>query len=422
MKNKDAGYVSFTKQMRQDYTVFIPNMLVNHFKLISEVFTKSGMKTVLLETTGDKIKETGLKYTHNDACYPAIVVIGQFIDAIENGGYDPHKVALMMFQTGGGCRASNYISLIRKALLRAGYGYVPVISLSFMGIERHSGFKLTLPLLNKLLYAVLFGDLLYTLVNQTKPYEVIKGSAQKEAEELTDMLSRELVTGVMTYGRAKKLMENAVESFLKIERCGKDKIRVGVVGEIFVKFSPLANNSLEDYIVSQGAEVVCPGLLDFFLYCLYNNLTDRRFYGKKKLIYPFVLLGYKIALGVQKDMNDILKKSERFRPGCEFDRTVTLTKGYISHGCKMGEGWLLTAEMLELIDSGTQNIICTQPFGCLPNHIAGKGMMNLIKRRKPQANIIAIDFDAGASEINQQNRIKLMLENATEIKKTGEEK
>lgn len=404
-------YIPFSKEMKDTHTILIPNMLPRHFKLVSAVLNQFGYKTVLLETSGQEIRDKGLAYTHNDACYPAILVIGQFLEAIESGKYDPHKVALVMFQTGGGCRASNYISLIRKALERAGYGYVPVLSLSFAGLEKHPGFKLTLPLLHKLLYAVLYGDLLLTLVNQTKPYEINKGDAEALADELTKSLAEEL-KGAVNYRKGKKVMCRIVERFMGIPVTQKSTVRVGIVGEIFVKFSPLGNNDLEQFLVDEGAEVVLPGLLDFFLYCVYNNMTDSRFYGIKRMMYPIVRLGYKIMLRVQADMNAILADSGRYRPGTPFSHTVELTKGYISHGCKMGEGWLLTAEMLELSESGTKNIVCTQPFGCLPNHIAGKGMMNPIKRRNPDVNIIAIDYDAGASEINQHNRIKLMLENA----------
>ena len=405
-------YIPFTKEMKSEYTILIPNMLPHHFKLIRGVFRQFGYKPELLETTGQQIRDKGLAYTHNDACYPAILVIGQFIEAIESGRYDPHKVALMMFQTGGGCRASNYISLIRKAVERAGYGYVPVISLSFAGIEKHPGFQLTLPLLHKLVYAVLYGDLMLTLINQVKPYEINKGDANRLADDLTERLAKELTNGSVNYHKSRKAMRRIIEEFAAIPVKEEKKVRVGIVGEIFVKFSPLGNNNLEQFLVDEGAEVVMPGLLDFFMYCVYNNMTDMKYYGLKKSLYPIIKLGYNILLKVQADMNSLIKENGRFRPGTPFSHTVKLTKGYISHGCKMGEGWLLTAEMLELAESGTKNIVCTQPFGCLPNHIAGKGMMNPIKQKNPDVNIIAIDYDAGASEINQQNRIKLMLENA----------
>lgn len=404
-------YIPFTKEMKKDYTILIPNMLPRHFKLVSEVLSNFGYTSVLLETDNQEIRDKGLAYTHNDSCYPAILVIGQFIDAIQSGKYDPHKVALVMFQTGGGCRASNYISLIRKAIQRAGYDYIPVISLSFAGIEKHPGFKMTLPLLHKLLYAILYGDLMLTLINQVKPYEINKGDAESLADSLTLELASELRNESVSYRKGKRTMCRMIEKFSAIPVAKREAVKVGIVGEIFVKFSPLGNNNLEQFLVDEGAEVVMPGLLDFFMYCVYNNMVDMRFYGLNRIIHPIVKLGYKIMLKVQRDMNELLSES-CFRPGTPFSNTVELTKGYISHGCKMGEGWLLTAEMLELAESGTKNIVCTQPFGCLPNHIAGKGMMNPIKQKNPDVNIIAIDYDAGASEINQQNRIKLMLENA----------
>ena len=295
-------YIPFSKEMKDTHTILMPNMLPRHFKLVGGVLNQFGYKTVLLESTGQEIRDKGLAYTHNDACYPAIVVIGQFLQAVESGQYDPHKVALVMFQTGGGCRASNYISLIRKALERAGYGYVPVLSLSFAGLEKHPGFKLTLPLLHKLLYAVLYGDLLLTLVNQVKPYEVNKGEAEHVADELTAQLSKEL-KGAVNYAKGRKVMRRIIARFGEIPVQKRDAVRVGIVGEIFVKFSPLGNNNLEQFLVDEGAEVVLPGLLDFFMYCVYNNMTDSRFYGIKKAMYPIVKLGYKIMLRVQADMN-----------------------------------------------------------------------------------------------------------------------
>ena len=402
-------YIKYTEEMKKDYTVFIPNMLPIHFALIARVMNNYGVRAQVLTTSGPKIGETGLKYVHNDTCYPAILVIGQFIDALESGKYDPHKVALMLFQTGGGCRASNYISLLRKALERAGYGYVPVISFSLAGIEHHPGFRLSLPMLHRMLYAVTYGDLLMTLVNQTKPYENEPGTAEARAEEWTRRLTDEMANNVIRYKKIKENYRKIVRDFEAIPKTVTEKVKVGVVGEIFVKYSPLGNNDLEAFLVSEGAEVVVPGLLDFCMYCVYNGIVDHEFYGRMPFRWRLNRIAYRFLLKKQRDVIDVINENGAFRPYTPFDRTVSLSEGYISHGVKMGEGWLLTAEMIELYESGAANIVCTQPFGCLPNHICGKGMMKPIKKKNPSINIIAIDYDTGASVVNQQNRIKLML-------------
>ena len=409
---EEKSYISFTEEMKKDYTVLIPNMLPMHFTLMSKVFGYFGLHTELLQTQGQHIKDLGLKYVHNDTCYPAILVIGQFLDALQSGKYDPDKVALILFQTGGGCRASNYINLLRKALEKAGYSHVPVISFSLAGLEKHPGFKLDLSLLHRLMYAIFYGDLLMLLRNQCRPYEIRRGESEELALAWTDRLAEEMGSKSLSYKRIKENYKKIIEDFNKIPRAEEKKPRVGVVGEIFVKYSPLGNNNLEDFLISEGAEVTVPGLLDFCLYCLYNNLMDTRLYGLKKAAYPVLKLAYRFLLGKQKDLIEIIEKNSSFDPPTPFDHTVSLVKGYIAPGAKMGEGWLLTAEMLELADKGIPNIVCTQPFGCLPNHICGKGMMKPIKEKNPNINIVAIDYDAGATAVNQENRIKLMLANS----------
>lgn len=404
--------VVFTKEMKKDYTILIPTMLPMHFKIIQRIFNNAGYKTVLLENMGDNVKQCGLKYVHNDTCYPALLVIGQFIDALENGGFDPHKVALLITQTGGGCRASNYLALLRKALAKAGYDYIPVVSLNFSGLESHPGFKLTLPMIYQAVYGVLFGDLLMLLRNQVRSYEYEAGAAQKLADEWTDKIADLFSSGHMTYKKVKENYVAIIKDFDAIPRAERNKVRVGIVGEIFVKFSPLGNNNLEDFLVSEGAEVVMPGLLDFLLYCVYNGIMDRKLYGTGKVYAAVCSILDKFLLGKQKDLIEIIEQNSSFSPMTPFDHTRTLTKGYIGLGAKMGEGWLLTAEMLELVEQGVNNIVCTQPFGCLPNHIMGKGMMKPIKENHPGVNIVAIDYDPGATKINQENRIKLMLANA----------
>ena len=410
---QDKSYVPFTEEMKREYTILVPNMLPMHFKLIISVLETYGLHMELLQNEGPQIAETGLKYTHNDACYPAILVIGQFMDALLSGRYDPHKVALIMFQTGGGCRASNYISLIRKALKRAGMEYVPVISFSLAGIEKHPGFRLSLRTYHRLLYAVLYGDLLMNLVNQTRPYEKTAGQAEAQADRWTQRLGREL--GTSRCIRTRRIRENyraMVEDFKAIPMERQIRPKVGVVGEIFVKYSPLANNHLERFLIQEGAEPVVPGLMDFCLYAVYNSVAEHEIYHRGALKHAVVLPAYRLLLRKRGEIDRALRQSGVFDGVTPFDQVVEEVKKVISPGVKMGEGWLLPAEMLELAHSGCRNIVCTQPFGCLPNHICGKGMMKPIKELCPDVNIVAIDYDAGASRVNQENRLKLMLANA----------
>lgn len=424
-KMRSKTYVEFTKEMKDaGYTILIPTMLPMHFRLLLNVFESYGYNIELLETTGPRIADTGLRYTHNDTCYPAVLVIGQFIDAIKNGGHDPNKTALMMFQTGGGCRASNYISLIRKALAKAGYPQIPVISFSLANIEKHSGFHLTLPMLLRMAYALLCGDLLMTLRNQCRSVETRKGSTDELCAKWTGILEKEMAKGSKaSYKKVKDYYREIIKDFCALPRSKEKRVKVGIVGEIYVKYSPLANNSLEDFLVSEGTEVVVPGLLDFFMYCVYNNLRDVELYGRGRIKRPAIELAFRILKNKQLDMINAIKENSDFTPPTPFGHTSTLANGYINTGAKMGEGWLLTAEMLELAESGVRNIVCAQPFGCLPNHIVGKGMMKPIKEKNPDVNIVAIDYDAGATKINQENRLKLMLANAKsqaeEEKKTG---
>lgn len=410
----EKNYVAFTEEMKKDYTILVPPMLPMHFKMIVSVLRTYGYTMELLEDTGPHIADMGLKYVHNDTCYPAILMIGEFMNAILSGKYDPHKVAIIMFQTGGGCRASNYISLLRKALKKAGYGYVPVISFSLAGIEDHPGFKLTLPKLRGMLYAVVYGDLLLSLSNQCRPYEINKGQTKALADSWTEKLGRELGSGAkIRYKDIKENYKKIVADFAAIPLEKRRAVKVGIVGEIFVKYSPLGNNNLEDFLVSEGAETVVPGLMDFCLYCVYNNINDYRLYRRGSVFYMLLCkLAYKFVCDKKRDVCRIIEEDGNFEPLTDFTHTPSLTKGYIGTGTKMGEGWLLTAEMIELSKMGVKNIVCTQPFGCLPNHICGKGMMKLVKEKNPDVNIVAIDYDAGATQVNQVNRLKLMLANA----------
>ena len=292
-------------------------------------------------------------------------------------------------------------------------GHVPVISLSLSGIEHHPGFQPSIGLIKKMMYGVLYGDLLMSLVNQTKPYETERGSAQALADRWTDRLAEEMGAGRHNYAMVKRNYRRILADFAALPRRPRQgKVLVGVVGEIYVKYSPLGNNNLEQFLVDEDAEVVVPGLLDFCLYCVYNNILDHKLYGMQKSVQLLYHIAYRFLLGKERDMIEIMKEDGNFDPPTLFTHTISLVQGTISMGVKMGEGWLLTAEMLELADKGVENIVCTQPFGCLPNHICGKGMMKPIKERNPDVNIVAIDYDAGATKVNQENRLKLMLANA----------
>ncbi|MBQ3069804.1 MAG: 2-hydroxyacyl-CoA dehydratase [Clostridia bacterium] len=411
----DSGRLLFTEEMRKEYTILFPQMLPTHFKMLEKIFRMHGYNAVMLTTTHSGIAQEGLKYVHNDTCYPALLVIGQMMDAIKNGGYDPHKVALMITQTGGGCRASNYIHLLRKALKRAGFDYIPVISLNLSGMEKNPGFKLDLSFLLQAVHALIYGDLIMNLANQCRPYELEKGATDRLVEDWTEKLVKDFERGIAAFRHkhAKETMKAICEDFaaLPADR-SHPRVRVGVVGEIYVKYSPLGNNSLEAFLQSEDCEVVVPGVIDFAIFKCDNRSEDHLLYGGKLGSYILSNTLKKLCRLYQNDMIEVMGHFPVFRVPCTFEHLKSLVKGYLGYGNKMGEGWLLTGEMLELVDSGTCNIVCTQPFGCLPNHVAGKGMVRRIKQRMPQANIVCIDYDPGATRINQENRIKLMLANA----------
>ncbi|MDO5141993.1 MAG: 2-hydroxyacyl-CoA dehydratase [Eubacteriales bacterium] len=402
--------------MRADYTILVPNMLPVQLGLLCRLMKNYGYHMELLHTEGPNIAEQGLRNVHNDTCYPALLVIGQLMDAIESGKYDVHKIALILPQTGGGCRASNYIHLLRKALARNGYGFIPVISLNFSGLEsdENPGFKLTRTMLIQVAYALLIGDLIMMLANQCRPYEVVPGSTDKAIEICMDAVTARF-TGErkVRYSEIMHLYRYTLAAFgkVRLDKSRKKK-KVGIVGEIYVKFSPLGNNRLEEFLLAEGCEPVLPGLMDFCLYCIYNAVIDRDLYGRDPKRAATYRLVYQYVLGKQADIIRLMKKDGRFRPPMPFDEVRKKARAIIGEGVKMGEGWLLPAEMVELICEGVNNIVCTQPFGCLPNHIAGKGMIRKIREVYPQANIVAVDYDPGASKINQENRIKLMLSSA----------
>lgn len=424
-ENKTEKRAVFTKEMRATHTILIPMMLPVHFAIIRDLFSMQGYKMELLENSGPGIISTGLKYVHNDTCYPALIVIGQMIEALQSGKYDLDKVALMITQTGGGCRASNYIHLLRKAMDKAGLSHIPVISLNISGLESNPGFKLTLPLLRQLIVGVAYGDLMMQLENQIRPYECNPGETNRVTDKMREFVCTEIHNG---RGCGKKdrgrIMAAIAKEYAKIKINKTDKIKVGIVGEIYVKYSPVANNYLQDFLESQGCEVMVPGLMGFLLYCTENKLINFGLYGDGFIIKKVSEIAKGYMNRMQDMISDVIKEYTPYLPPTPFDHLRSLGDKVIGCGCQMGEGWLLTAEMEELIETGYENIVCAQPFGCLPNHIVGKGMIRKLREAHPGSNIVAIDYDPGATRVNQENRIKLMLSMAekggSEIHKKSE--
>ncbi len=405
---------NFTKDMIHTHKILIPNMAVTQFRLMEAALACEGYQVEVLGNCGSQVAQLGLKYVHNDTCYPALLVIGQFIDALNSGKYDLDHTALLITQTGGGCRASNYIKLLRKALVKSGYGNIPVASLNFSGLEKDSGLPLTLPLLRKVIACIFYGDLLCTLRNQVHPYENQPGSADAMTEKWIATIQGWMKAN-RHYSAAdmKRQFPVIIADYAAIPMTRVPKVKVGVVGEIYVKYSPLGNNDLEKFLESQDCEVNLPGLMGFVQYCIANMTLDVKLYGGNLL-----RAGGADALlswldSVVDSMNKSLRKYGFYAPGT-FRELMKKPEGIISLGAKMGEGWLLTAEMIELVEGGYENIVCAQPFGCLPNHIVGKGMINRIRALHPTANITPVDYDPSATRVNQENRIKLMLAVAKE--------
>ena len=404
-----TSYPVFTEEMKKTHTILIPNMAPVQFRILAAAMERKGYRAELLGNCGSQVSELGLKYVHNDTCYPALLVIGQFLDALSSGKYDLDHTALIITQTGGGCRASNYIFLLRKALARAGYGNIPVLSLNFSGLEKESSLPVDLPFLRGLLMAVAYGDLLVALKAQTAPYELHSGDAAAVQERWLGKICDDVRRGKgFSQREMKEIMPQIAADFAAVPANRTPKVKVGVVGEIYVKYSPLGNNNLEEFLESQDCEVNLPGMLGFVQYCAYNPAETVRLYGGSFIekFTPELFLSY---LGRLEKIIIKTLKGIGYHAPLPFKELLKLADGIIGRGDKMGEGWLLTAEMVELIRSGYENIICAQPFGCLPNHICGKGMINKIRELYPTANITPIDYDPGATRVNQENRIKLML-------------
>lgn len=405
--------VPFTKEMRKDYTILCPQMSPIHFELLEPAFRASGYNIEVLPNDNKQAVDVGLKYVNNDACYPSLMVVGQIMEAILSGKYDTDRIAVIISQTGGGCRASNYIGFIRRGLKKAGYGHIPVISINLSGLESNPGFKITLPLVLRGVYAVVFGDIFMKCVYRLRPYEAVPGSVNAMHEKWKKVCQEFVSQGYPSRHRFSQLCHDIINDFdQNIELLDIKKPRVGVVGEILVKFLPAANNYLVELLENEGAEAVVPDLLDFLQYCFYNQNFKVSHLGMKKSKATIGNLGIAAIEWFRAPATKAFEKSKHFAPPADIRNLGKMASEIVSLGNQTGEGWFLTGEMLELIHSGAPNIVCTQPFACLPNHVVGKGVIKELRRRYPESNIVAIDFDPGASEVNQLNRIKLMLSTA----------
>lgn len=409
--------VDFTKQMKREYTILCPDIFPMHMGLFEKIFRNNGYKLEVVRDEGKEVIDAGLKYIHNDMCYPAICSCGQLIYALESGRYDVHKTALIFFQTGGGCRASNYIFLLRKALEEMGLSFVPVISVSFAGLEKYSGFKLTVPMLLSGFASIVYGDMLMLLKNQVEPYETNKGDTEKVTQKWLADLSEGFKR--KTGFSKKKILRNLsaiAKDFHEIPKTPKTLVKVGIVGEIYVKYSPFANRGLEKFLLGEGCEIMVPGVMGFLQYCAANVEVDHRYYGGSFIKYFIGKKAEKILAGYDGLIEKALEDYPEFVTPASFEKIKLMADKVIDRGVKMGEGWLLPGEVAELIEKGYNNVVCAQPFGCLPNHIVGKGTIRKLRELYPDANIFPVDYDAGASKVNQENRIKLMLSIAREEK------
>ena len=418
MKKQEPNTVSyvldspkFTDALKKTHTILAPDMLPYHFEVLKQIFIKYGYQVEVLKDDGKEVIDEGLKHVHNDACYPALCVIGQFMRALKSGRYDVDKTAVLITQSGGGCRASNYIPLIRKAL-RAEFPQVPVVSLNFSGLEKDSGVKVGVSMLLQLGIGIFYADAIMSLYNQCKPYEAVKGETDLARTDCMEMVKKAFMGG--GYKRFKKVITAILQRFAKVQRKDEKRIRVGIVGEIYVKYSPIGNSKLEEFLYGEGCEPVVPALMDFVMYCIVNNMNDYQLYGRNKtaafvysLVYKYLLKRQRIAITLFEEYG--------FEPPHDFEHLRACADKVLHQGVKMGEGWLIPAEMVALCESGVTNVVCAQPFGCLPNHIVGKGASRTVKTLFPKANIVPIDYDASATKVNRENRLKLMLETAKEL-------
>ena len=404
--------VQFTEKMREEYTILCPQMSPIHFEILEPAFRSCGYNFEVLSNDNKHAVDVGLKYVNNDACYPSLMVVGQIMDALLSGKYDLNKVAVIMSQTGGGCRATNYVGFIRRAFEKAGMPQIPVISLNMAGIETNPGFSLNADLLMRAAYGAIFGDIFMRCIYRMRPYEKEAGSVEKVHSKWLKQCQDFVSAKHMNYFKFRKICRLIVEDFDAIPITEEVKPKVGIVGEILVKFAPAANNHLVELLESEGAEAVVPDLIDFMLYCFYNQIYKAEELGMSKKTAIVSKLGIDGIEFLRASARSAFEKSKHFHPPVSIYKIVNYAKSIVSIGNQTGEGWFLTGEMVELIHGDVNNIVCTQPFGCLPNHVVGKGVIKELRKQYPLSNIVAIDYDPGASEVNQLNRIKLMLSTA----------
>ncbi|MCL2415481.1 MAG: acyl-CoA dehydratase activase-related protein, partial [Defluviitaleaceae bacterium] len=406
---KKQDRIIFTKEMAKKHTILCPQMAPIHFDLVSTAFNASGYRIVMLPAIDRESIDIGLRFVNNDACYPALIVVGQLLRALQSGEYDLNNTSVIMSQTGGGCRASNYVGFIRRALKKAGMPQIPVVSASASGLEKNPGWQYSGKLINRAIQALVYGDLLMRVLYATRPYEAVAGSANALFEKWNEKC-KEGLEKAGDFGKNCREIVRDFDALPLVEE--KTKPKVGVVGEILVKFHPTANNDVVELLEVEGAEAVVPDLTDFFLYSFFNSTFKHKHLGGKRSARLITDIGIAGVEFYRRHMRKALNKSQRFHPPKRIQELADMASPILSLGNQTGEGWFLTAEMAELLHSGVDNIVCTQPFACLPNHVTGKGMIKELKRHYPQANIVAIDYDPGASEVNQLNRIKLMLAQA----------
>lgn len=411
----------FTEKMRKrdKYTLLMPQMSPIHFEFIESALSTSGYNAVLLPPVDKNAVEEGLRYINNDACYPTIVTLGQVISALKSGEFDLNRTGVLMSQTGGGCRASNYVALLRKALKDLGMDQIPVISVNIVGLEANPGFKLSFKLIKKILMAGIYGDTFMRILYATRPYEEVEGSADELHRKWAAIAKKNVETGNTFYFR--KILKQIVEAFDGLPLKDIKKPKVGVVGEILVKYHPTANNDIVGIIEKEGGEAVVLDLVDFFLYGMYSKEFNYKHLSGTYKIMRANKMGMGVIEWYRGPARRALRESKRFHEPMRIKEIAEKASEIISLGNQFGEGWLLTGEMVDLIDSGVENIVCLQPFACLPNHVSGKGMMKALRQRNPYANVAAIDYDPGASDVNQLNRIKLMMATAHKnLEKEGE--
>ena len=407
--------VKFTLKMKKDYTILSPSMAPIHFQLLRPVFQRQGFHVDIMENEGPEVLQLALKYLHNDLCYPAMLTTGQMLATMKSGKYDPDKVAMVITQSGGGCRDSNYINLMRKAFEKAGYPNVPFISANMWGLELNPGLNLTLPTMLMAVAGLIYGDMLMIVSNQVRPYEVNKGDTDRLLEQWIKRLGEKFSKGRgFSYGTVKRNLKAIADDFAAIPIEKTPKVKVAVIGELYLKYSAPGNNHLEEFLAEQDCEVYVPSILGFGIYKTNGALEDLRLYGGK----PLKKLIMEIVMAVMFKMEDILisaiEANPAFVPPERVNDLKKRAEGVISVGNSMGEGWYLAAEMLEFADHGYENIVIVQPFGCLPCHVAAKGMINKVRRIDPRLNVVDIEYDPGATRVNQENRIKLMLAVAKE--------